>query len=255
MWVNDNNIGNKVTVVSTFWCDKEIISTLKQYEAELQNTNSFKNNKNIFKFVKRTGGSFRNKLVMNKSLALGKKFGITKPCNVKPCKCCKMICKNKDLKINGKIVKCAPGTCQSYNIIYIVKCKLCERNEGYFGRSTRQLNVRIREHRQGYYKVIDGEEIDLTKDDFSLGIHLYHGHGFITRDMFDKTYEVAIVENTSPYNLEVVEHKYIHKYRTLRPNGINTQNPFSIPLLKWPLTVYVFLYARFFKCVSLLLFL
>ena len=143
-----------------------------------------------------------------------------------------MLSKKESFKVNGKVVRSAPGSCHSYNIIYAVKCKLCEKKGDYFGRSTRQLNIRLREHRQAYYRVIEGEVVDLNKDDFSLGLHLYYEHGFTTRHMFDKTYEVMIVENVSPYNLEVAEHKYIHKYRTLRPNGINSQNPFSIPLLK-----------------------
>ena len=94
------------------------------------------------------------------------------------------------------------------------------------------VNERIREHREAFYRVIQGGHVDNTKDDFSLGLHLYYEHGFDKRDMFDKVFEVAIAENVSPYKLETVEHKYIHKYRTLRPNGINTQNPFGIPLLK-----------------------
>ena len=230
--VSSENIP-KINVISTFGCDEDIVSTLKRYEPELKNTNTFKKAKGIFKFVKKTAGSLRNKIVRNKTLALGKRFGLTKPCKGKTCKCCKILCKKQSMKINGKIVKCAPGTCHSYNIIYAVKCKLCQKNGGYFGRSTRQLNVRIREHRSAFYKLIAGENIEFTKDDdFSLGIHLYFDHGFCTRNMFDKTYEISIVENVSPYNMETVEHKYIHKYRTLRPNGINTQNPFGIPLLQ-----------------------
>ena len=108
-------------------------------------------------------------------------------------------------------------------------CKLCF--EGYFGRSTRQLNERTREHRQAFFTVIEGGNIDNNKDEFSLGLHLYYDHGINKREMFDKVYSVAIVENASPYKLEVIEHKYIHKYRTVRPNGINSQNPFGIPFL------------------------
>ena len=109
-----------------------------------------------------------------------------------------MLCKDKSMKINGKSVRCAPGTWQTYNIIYVVRCKLCETRNGYFGRSTRRLNTRIGEHRQSFYKVIEGVSFDATKDDFSLGLHLYQDHGFTTRKMFDKTYEVTIVENASP---------------------------------------------------------
>ena len=49
-----SNIPSKINVLSTFGCDDDIVSTLKQYEPELKNTNAFKNKKNIFKFIKRT---------------------------------------------------------------------------------------------------------------------------------------------------------------------------------------------------------
>ena len=218
-----------IHVVSTFGCDDELVSTLKQYETDLLKTQSFKNSKKLFKYVKRTASSLRNMVIFNKSLALGKRFGITKPCNGRGCKCCKMLCEEPYLTINGNKVKTAPGNCHSYNIIYIFQCKLCY--EGYFGRTTRQLNERTREHRQAFFKVIEGGNIDNTKDDFSLGLHLYNNHGISERKRFDKAYTIAIVENASPYKLEIAEHKYIHKYRTVRPNGINTQNPFGIPFL------------------------
>ena len=143
-----------------------------------------------------------------------------------------MISTDSEISINGKSVKSSPGSCKTYNIIYAVKCKLCATKNGYIGRSTRNLNVRIGEHRTSYYKLIEGENIDTSKDDFSLGLHLFHEHNFRTREMFDKTYEVAVIQNVSPLNLETAEHLAIHKYRTLRPNGINTQNPFAIPLIK-----------------------
>ena len=218
-----------IHVVSTFGCDDELVSTLKQYETDLLKTQSFKNSKKLFKYVKRTASSLRNMVIFNKSLALGKRFGITKPCNGRGCKCCKMLCEEPYLTINGNKVKTAPGNCHSYNIIYIFQCKLCY--EGYFGRTTRQLNERIREHRQAFFKVIEGGNIDNTKDDFSLGLHLYNNHGINERKRFDKAYTIAIVEYASSYKLEIAEHKYIHKYRTVRPNGINTQNPFGIPFL------------------------
>ena len=37
--------------------------------------------------------------------------------------------------------------------------------------------------------------------------------------------------NSSPNNLDVNEHKYIHKLKSIRPFGINCNDPFGIPLL------------------------
>ena len=44
-------------------------------------------------------------------------------------------------------------------------------------------------------------------------------------------FSVFIVSNCSPKSLEVNEHKFIQKYKCLKPNGINTVDPFGIPNL------------------------
>ena len=38
-------------------------------------------------------------------------------------------------------------------------------------------------------------------------------------------------ERESPRTLEVDEHRYIQKLRTIRPLGLNAMDPFGIPLL------------------------
>ena len=139
-----------------------------------------------------------------------------------------MITENSEIKINGKTVKNAPGNCGSYNIIYQFTCKICF--DSYIGRSTRKLRKRVNEHRNGFYDVLKGKKINTTEDTFSLGIHLYE-HGYMNKTDFENNFFVSILENCSPSNLETKEHKYIHKFKTLRPNGINTQNTFKIPIL------------------------
>jgi len=42
---------------------------------------------------------------------------------------------------------------------------------------------------------------------------------------------VSIIDNASPRTLEVRENKFIHILKTIRPLGINTVNPFGLPLL------------------------
>ena len=68
-------------------------------------------------------------------------------------------------------------------------------------------------------------------DAFSLGIHLVSDHSCLDKSDFNKVFRVFILENCSPASLEVKEHKYIHKFKTLKPFGLNSANPFSIPLL------------------------
>jgi len=111
-------------------------------------------------------------------------------------------------------------------ISYIVKGY----GKAYVGRTTRSLRVRTKEHRVKYYKLLSGDKVDETSDEYSLGLHLLD-HGFKQRDDFNKIFNVSIIDNSSPKTLEVREHKYIQLLKTLKPLGINTINPFGLPLL------------------------
>ena len=151
-----------IKVVSTFDCDAELVDTVKKYENHLENTKSFKVDdeksdkeinsvkppRKIFQYVKKTGCSIRNRVVKVKNLALGKRFGVTKSCNIKKCGCCKIINKRSQFKVNGKLVKSAPGTCTTYNVIYLALCKIC--GKPYTGRTTRIIRERMGEHRGAF---------------------------------------------------------------------------------------------------------
>ena len=57
-------------------------------------------------------------------------------------------------------------------------------------------------------------------------------HVINSRVDFDLAYTVFILKNSSPRSLEVNEHLFIQMLRTLEnPNGINSCDPFSMPLL------------------------
>ena len=99
------------------------------------------------------------------------------------------------------------------------------------GRSVQLLRVRIGQHRRAFYRVIDGEMVDVTNDDFSIGVHLYHDHGLASRSDFNDNVSVYIIDNASPKLLAVREHLYIHLVGTLRTLGLNSNNPFNIPPL------------------------
>ena len=47
---------------------------------------------------------------------------------------------------------------------------MCEK--AYVGRSLNSLNVRMDGHRSEFYEIIDGRAVDITNDEYSLGIHL-----------------------------------------------------------------------------------
>ena len=230
-----------IRIVTTFGADDEIINSIKKFEGQLLKTKSFnaENYKspssnstdpksNLFQWVKKTGPSLRNRLVKTKNLALGMKHGVTKPCKQRNCQACGMICSKESLQICGKKVKPSPGNCSSYNIIYLFVCKIC--GKPYVGRTTNELKCRGGEHRRAFYDILNSKCYDPLNDDLSLGIHLAE-HGLKERRDFNTNYEICILENCNPGELEVKEHKYIHLLQSLPPNGINVSNPFRIPLL------------------------
>ena len=184
--------------------------------------------KKIVQLVKRTGASVLNRVVKVKHLATGPRFGKTKPCHTRNCKCCKMCSPKPFHRYNNNKVKTAASSCSTYNIVYLVICSVCGKH--YVGRSTRCLNTRMGEHRRHYYSILNNKPIFAEGDDQALGAHLYN-HGYRDRNDFDNVYSVCVIDKCSPKALEVSEHKYIHRLNSLSPNGINLSNPFSVPLL------------------------
>ena len=236
-----------IRVISSYGSDDELVNVVRKYEPHLLRTRSFsegdttsptennipepKRKSKMFQFVKKTGSSLRSRLVTSKQLALGAKHGITKPCNKKKCKCCPMVMSKDSTSINNQKVKSAPGNCKSYNIVYLVQCDLCKK--GYVGRTINCLHERMNGHRSKYYDLIAGKHVDITSDDYSLGLHLVD-HGLFEHSDFNDTFRTFILENCSPYQLEEKENKYIHLLRTLRPLGLNTINPYGLTLFHNP---------------------
>ena len=190
----------------------------------------------VFNFVKRTGSSLKNKLVKVKQLALNTGVVGTQPCKHKNCKTCHAISDLPVHRINERNVKPHSGTCITYNIIYALHCTIC--NKYYIGRTVRKLCERFGEHRRKFYQLVKDPNImssGLHKDDdeYSPGLHLVEEHAASEASDFNDMYRVFIVDVCSPKTLEVKEHKYIHELKTLKPFGINTVSPFSIPLLNF----------------------
>ena len=104
----------------------------------------------------------------------------------------------------------------------------------------RPLHERVAEHRANFYKLLndptlikfsDSEYLSEENDTYSLGGHLVDEHGLSNRTDFDLSYNVFILKDSSPNILEVNEHLFIQKLRTLKPYWINSCDPFSMPLL------------------------
>ena len=215
-----------VLIVSCFGTDEKLVKTLKSQEDDLLKTNSFKNSsKPLFQFVKKTGPNIGNMLSVVKSIALGKKIGNTVPCKLHAsCKCCKLI-GEATTEVNGRPIRSAPGSCKTKNCIYLAECKIC--SKPYFGRTVQITAKRMRGHRECYYQILRNDNVDQSKDDYALGLHLFHEHGLRDPEDFDSYIRIQIVEVCSPSQLEKKEHSYIHRYNTLHPIGLNKVNPFT----------------------------
>ena len=116
-------------------------------------------------------------------------------------------------------------------------CSQC--TKPYVGRTVTKLSIRTNQHRSAFHRVlkqtnsatVPSNFYEDTDDIYSLGLHLINDHGCSDESAFDINYRVLILQNCSPMNIEINEHKWIHKLKSLRPLGINRTNPFSIPLL------------------------
>ena len=74
-------------------------------------------------------------------------------------------------------------------------------------------------------------DVAFSKDDYSLGLHLFHEHGHGDKEDFNRYYRVQTLEVCSPSRIEKKEHYYIHGYNTLHPIGLNKVNPFGLSRL------------------------
>ena len=52
-------------------------------------------------------------------------------------------------------------------------------------------------HRSKFYEIIDGRAVDITSDEYSLGVHLID-HGLGKHTDFNENFNTFILENCSP---------------------------------------------------------
>ena len=232
--VTDLDNTQSIRIVSTFGADKQLTNSISSTKEDLLLTRSFsKCTKPLFSFVKKTAASIRSRVSTVKDQALGGRIGTIKPCEGRGCKCCKMLGDKLNFKVNGKRVTTAPGTCKSYNVVYLAKCRIC--SKPYTGRTIDPLHIRVNNHRAKFNDIVNGKVnpsvVEDEDDLFSLGLHLYVDHNLQNHEEFDKNYQFSLLQNCSPSIIEVKEHIWIHELQTLYPRGLNRTNPFAIPIL------------------------
>ncbi len=126
----DNEVPSNIRVVSTFGSDSDLLKSCEKFEKVLSRTRTLSlplhpsspttspaqsraasptqpraassapsqqndsrkdNKKRLFSYIKKTGANICSRVVRSKELALGKRFGQTKPCKHRNCMCCSMI--------------------------------------------------------------------------------------------------------------------------------------------------------------------
>ena len=220
----DTESSDEILVVSTHGKDKPLMNIMKKVQ---------KDSKNIqFRYVKKTAASLGSMLVKSKRASLGNPYGATTKCGHGNCQCCDVV-SNKDFVIgpNEKIIKTAKGICSNRCVIYHSRCAFCQK--AYVGKATQRLNRRVNGHRSKFYECLyyDGDRQDIDDDDHLLGMHLYFQHGVREDIGFNESYKFTILENCSPRDIDLKEHLWIHRLKTLKPHGLNSHDPFGIPMI------------------------
>ena len=169
-----------------------------------------------------------------KYVSIGSKYECTTPC-ANSCVGCPMMSGKNSFLTNGKKYKTEKGNCKTRNLIYGATCKTCDKM--YVGRTTQLLLKRIYGHRsyQKQYSVnqngIDENSTDIEKDRYSLAIHLHKEHSIMGSESLDDNYKFTILEKCTPKSIDVKEHFWIQKLRTITPHGLNLNSPLGLPLL------------------------
>ena len=214
-----------VKVVTTHGRDKKLIKTLEHIEKHSESIS--------FSYIKKTAPSLNNILVKSKYASLGQPKGRTLPCGRPNCMTCKMVSRaDKITGPNGKIIRTVAAKCTTRCVVYHASCHFCSKN--YVGKTIQPLSGRVNGHRGKFYECLrySGDRQDLTEDDdHALGLHLYFQHGQRDTKGFNGSFSFTVLELCNPQNLDLKEHLWIQRLKTVKPYGLNSHDPFGFPFI------------------------
>ena len=222
-----SNQNDKIMLISTFGRNKPLIDATRKIEKKFPSLK--------FQTINKTASSLRNMLEKTKNISLGPQKGKTEKCNRRRCKSCALMseknfitCKNTKRKYFSSF-----GSCLSKNTIYNAECKHC--GKMYVGKSTQSLCDRISGHRSLFYDCISkngniNNKRSTNEDEYILGMHLYKNHGLSLKEAFNQSYVFTVLQVCSPKNIDVQEHKWIQKLKSVAPYGLNSHDPFGISI-------------------------
>ena len=121
---------------------------------------------------------------------------------------------NASLTINtpgGHITITSKYTCTSYNVVYLIKCRTC--NKAYIGEAGRRLGDRFREHLRSTRQ---------TNTYLPVGRH-FASPGYASTDMLVSVIHSGFRDTQDRRRFEA---RMIFKHKTLHPGGLNTDFAF-----------------------------
>ena len=130
----------------------------------------------------------------------------------KGCPACPFIREEKNIKINKKQWKLnSKFDCNTYNVVYAIKCKKDNCNQSYIGETKRMLKFRLADH----YGYVRSQRLDTP-----TGAH-FNSPGHTLGDL-----SISVIErsrkNNHPYRRQREEY-HINRFDTYF-NGMNRQN-------------------------------
>ena len=154
--------------------------------------------------------SIGNSIVKNKALTSDHPQLENQKCGATNCLQCPLVNTTNNISINN--IKVKPSkylNCKSRNVLYLWQCLLCQKENGYFGRTIQKSHERTNTHRRCF-----SEE---KWEDSALSMHARTVHG---ENFSLSNFRITLVKKCSPQVIRREEFKHIDKYRT-RVQGIN----------------------------------
>lgn len=197
-----NNLGVK-TLIFSFKYFEECEQT-KEFIKSLQVDIERLIGKTRIIFANRKGQNLGDICFKNRSLCIPEKMNQNQKCGNAKCKMCPSMIPEDTIIVNGEEFKLARNvTCNTENVIYYAKCKLCNENSSYFGRTFQRFNNRGSGHRSCFTPT--------EYEKSALSMHIMEDHNM---DGGMESFNFAIVKKTHPLNLHREEYIHIEKART-----------------------------------------
>ena len=183
--------------------------------------------KNVVKVVSRRAPNLQDILFRRKSLALTLEGEVgTIQCCASGCQTCKLVSNASVLHHRNNIFRTSGGNCNSFNLVYCFKCKICDIL--YVGKTVDSLKNRVNGHRSKFFDVLKQSVTDSlvasVDDEQIVGAHLVNDHQLKYRSDFNKSYRIFILALCDPSYLRRTEQLWIDKLKTLRPFGLNQKD-------------------------------